>query len=174
MEIEISTVTKYKLTKLERLDPVTVICEDLGPRQGKIIIECFGQSWAAFWGGMGSRNIVEFFCSCDEEYLANKLSSISSLLDDYEGVAQKARAEVIKLRKDREFDRLKARELWDAVGSIEDKDTCDFQHEAMQEIFGDEWWYCIPQKPNPRYEYLCRIIRAVQSALKTTPQKQAA
>lgn len=174
MEIETSTVTKYKLTKLDKLDPVTVICEDLGPRQGKIIIECFGESWSAYWGGMGSRNIIEFFCSCNEGYLANKLSSISSSIDDYEGVTQKARAEIIKLRKEHELCRSKARELWDSVGSIEDKYTCDCEHEALEEIFGSEWWYCIPQKTNHRYEYLCRIIQAVQEALKTTTQKQAA
>ena len=36
---------------------------------------------------------------------------------------------------------------------------------TMNELMGDEWWYRLPQKPNPDYVYLCRIIRTVQEAL---------
>ena len=36
----------------------------------------------------------------------------------------------------------------------------------MQKIFGDEWWYSLPTKPNPSYQYLLRIIDTVQSALR--------
>jgi hypothetical protein len=35
----------------------------------------------------------------------------------------------------------------------------------MNQIFGDEWWCEIPQKPNPKYEYLLRILRAVKAGL---------
>lgn len=41
MKISVSQVTKLTLTELDRLYPVTVILEDMGPRQGKIIIECY-------------------------------------------------------------------------------------------------------------------------------------
>ncbi|MTI15209.1 hypothetical protein [Sansalvadorimonas verongulae] len=37
----------------------------------------------------------------------------------------------------------------------------------MQDIFGDQWWYSIPEKPNSRYQYLCRVILTVQAGLKT-------
>jgi hypothetical protein len=53
MKIETSKVTKIRITDLIdsefKLDPITVILEDLGPSKGKILIECYGQSWAAYW-----------------------------------------------------------------------------------------------------------------------------
>ncbi len=50
----------------------------------------------------------------------------------------------------------------------------DFWHcsEIMQRVFGDDWHVCLPERPNPDYLYLCRIILAVQSAMKTLVQKQ--
>lgn len=39
--------------------------------------------------------------------------------------------------------------------------------ETMESLLGEEWWYRLPEKENPDYEYLCRIIRAAQDALRT-------
>ncbi len=39
-------------------------------------------------------------------------------------------------------------------------------HDLMQRVFGDEWWYKLPKKPNPKYQYLCRIIAAAQEGVK--------
>ena len=36
----------------------------------------------------------------------------------------------------------------------------------MYDIFGDEWYDCLPTKPNPNYQYLCRILDVVREALK--------
>ncbi len=52
MKIETSTVTKLTITEVARLDPITVILEDIEPRKGKIIIECYGKSWSSYWGGL--------------------------------------------------------------------------------------------------------------------------
>ena len=178
MKIQTTQVTKYKLTELEALDPVSVICEDLGPRQGKIIIECFGESWSAYWGGMGQRNIVEFFCSCNEHYLAKNLSSIDSSVPDYDNLDQWLKSSIIKGRRDREFEKSEARELFDEVSLWCENDErflhSETGHRLCVKVIGDEWWYCIPTKPNHEYEYLCRIINAVKDALKTTIQDKAA
>lgn len=55
------------------LDPVTVVFRDEGPSRGGILVECYGKAWAAFWGGMGGKNVREFVASCDADYLATKL-----------------------------------------------------------------------------------------------------
>lgn len=182
MNIERSQVTKLVITGAPRLDPITVFAEDLGPRQGKITIECWGKSWSAYWGGMGDRTILEFFCSCSVDYIANKMTDERADMTDEEAIADGARRQIIKLRRGEvlrrgvtggsdirigrdDITKERARELW------EDVDTATFGNDGwgestlMQEIFGDEWWCSLPTKPNPAYEYLCQIICAVQEAL---------
>lgn len=43
---------------------------------------------------------------------------------------------------------------------------CYDGHELLYEVFGDEYWYRTPKKPNHEYEYLCQIIKTVQAAFK--------
>ncbi|MCK5607578.1 hypothetical protein KAR91_37185 [Candidatus Pacearchaeota archaeon] len=169
MKIESSKVNKIVLREVKGLDPVHIFLEDLGPRQGQITIKCYDESWTASWGGMGDRTIAEFFCSCDEHYLAKNLSNIDSSVTDLDKVAERARAHVLKLRREKDIDDLEARELFDSADSIEDPFN---EGELMQKIYGDDWWCCLPTKPNPNYEYLCRIINAVRSALKSMEDKE--
>ncbi|MCB1949212.1 hypothetical protein, partial [Nitrosomonas sp.] len=43
----------------------------------------------------------------------------------------------------------------------------------MRAIFGDNWMYEeTPTKPNPKYEYLCRIVDAVKAALTAINQNE--
>ncbi len=188
MKIETSQITKIALSELDGLDPITVILEDLAPRQGKINIECYGQAWSSYWGGMGDRTISQFFCDCDEHYLARNLSSINSHVTDYdaiEGMLRKAIEDQIKsVLKDRreEFTTEEdAREKYDELNdylvllpNISDKFDLHASQDELQKILGEEWWHSIPEKTNPDYEYLCRIIKAVQSGLTTLKQDMAA
>ena len=184
MKIERSQVTKLVITGAPALDPITVFAEDIGPRQGKIVIECYGRSWSAYWGGMGDQTIIEFFCSCDVGYIANKMTDERPSITDAEAIADGARRQIIKLRRGQVMRRFDgsgtyrfgrdeirseaARELWEEVdGAYFGADGWGAS-DLMQRIFGDEWWYSLPDKPNPNYEYLCRIIRAVQAALEET------
>jgi hypothetical protein len=166
MKVEKSCVTKLMIAGVPSLDPITVYAEDIAPRQGKIIIECYGQSWSAYWGGMGDGTIAEFFCSVSQDYIANCMSrSIDSSVFDPDAVKDHAKREIIKQRRARHLSADDAREEYDEIeDSIIDDDpwrSCDL----MQKIYGDEWWYRLPSKPNPDYVYLSRIIKAVQEAL---------
>lgn len=169
MNTETSTVTKLRLTDLMSpsphcLDPVTVILEDDKPGKGKIIIECYGESWSSYWGGMGKKHVAEFFCRCDDHYIAKNLSSLSGGIPDYEKLADVARAQVIQLRRHDDLGHDEARDLFDRCGNLgSDKDSLN--QTAMHEIFGDDWWHSIPEKTNPDYAYLCRIIGAVREGL---------
>lgn len=191
MKIETSTVTKLTITEVARLDPITVILEDIEPRKGKIIIECYGKSWSSYWGGMGSDTIAQFFGSMDEHYLAKNLSDISADITDGDSIKDGAFRQIIVLRWGKmvrsrlsvdgyvrigrdEITTAEARELWEEVDSADFGSDGWSDPKLMQKVFGDEWWYRLPTKPNPDYQYLCRIINAVQAALKQCEQPEMA
>ena len=86
LKVERSTVTKLVITGAPRLDSITVFLEDFGRRdcpiesnpnyqtaQGKITINCWDNSWNAYWGGMGTRTVAEFVADCDWHYVLNCL-----------------------------------------------------------------------------------------------------
>lgn len=56
------------------LDPVTVILRDFGG-SGQIIVGCYGDAWAHWFGAIGSKSLRDFISGCDEYYLATKLIS---------------------------------------------------------------------------------------------------
>ena len=73
MKIEEIKTRTIKVSEVSKLDPITIIIEDISRGKGKITLECYGQSWSAYWGGMGNRTLEEFFLDCDNEYLEDVL-----------------------------------------------------------------------------------------------------
>lgn len=184
MKVEDSQVTKFLITEVDGLDAITVILEDLGPRKGKINIDCYDQAWSAYWGGMGSRTIAEFFCSCDEHYLAKNLSHIPLYTTDYDAINSKAKevlahkySSLLKDRREGLLTENEAREQHDKISDymllmpdIECELTMAQNEHFMLDLFGDDWRYNLPTKPSNEYQYLCRIINAVKEALKSIDQ----
>jgi len=67
-------VTRFRITDIEDLDPITVYMEDYAPGKGGIVIECCGKAWANKWPVIGNDlDMAHFFISAGTEYLANKL-----------------------------------------------------------------------------------------------------
>ena len=58
----------------ERLDPVTVIIKD-EKGKGKLIIECFGESWSTYFGSIGGKSLIKFIAGLGSDYLGNRLIS---------------------------------------------------------------------------------------------------
>jgi len=173
LKVSATTAQKIVITDVPHLDTVTVFLEDLGPREGKVTIGCYDKSWSAWWGGIGDRSVRDFFLSCDEHYLAGNFGrgiGLRHTLADLEGLADHARRKIVLERRGGDLDKEQARELFNDAGQLEGIDRVetlhDLKHRVMQGIFGDEWWYSLPEVPNPEYEYLCRIILAVQEALR--------
>lgn len=175
MKITESTVRQIEISEVTRLDPIRVMLSDIGPGQGRINIECYGKSWASYWGGMGKETIAEFFTTCDEHYIAKNLASgLESDIFDPDNLVDALKKEVIADRKKHFDSKKEARARWTLIEELDLP-----EHEAqlwaitnqMQEIMGDEWWYRLPKKPNPDYQYLCRIIKAVQAALRKAAGK---
>jgi hypothetical protein len=82
MKITETTTRTLIISEVERLDTITVMITQMNESAGKIIIECYGKSWSAFWGAMGNRSIEEFFVSCDNPYLIKNLSNEQSTIID--------------------------------------------------------------------------------------------
>src|SRR5687768_13327252 len=165
MNIEKSTVTKLLITGIEDLDPIHVFIDDMNANRGRVTVTCFDESWSYFWGSIGNKTIAQFFCGCSNDYLARKLSTgIESTVVDVAAIEKHARAYVCERRKDCDIEKDEARELFNQIDG-NNFDDPNSEHELLYEIYGDEWWHGLPQKINPAYEYLCRIISAVKQAL---------
>lgn len=203
MRIERSTVTKLLISDLmnseHRLDPVTVFLEDLGnnssdairvSNRGKIIIECYGKSWSSYWGGMGDRTVAQFFCDIGADYLVGCLApQLNSSRYSSDALVTLARKTIISRREDwrhrnHEFswlDKEECRRLYDRTEELEGADTLEqainWNGDLIGKIFDttEPWHYAdSATEPNPDYQYLCRIISAVQEALRAEHQLAAA
>ncbi|MFK5951029.1 MAG: hypothetical protein QM500_19930 [Methylococcales bacterium] len=173
MKIETKQITKLLISDID-VDPISVILEDLGPGKGKITVDCFGKAWTAYWGGMGDRTLAEFFCSCDDCYIAGYFDNNNSHVTDYEGLVSRIRREVIKLRRDRDIDKLEAHDLYTDANNIVDEQSLRDNADLVVKIFGDEWWRDLPIRESDEYLYICKIIRVVQEALSSMNQTNVA
>lgn len=167
MQIEIKQLQTLRITNVEGLDPLTVTLENFEPGKGKITLECWGEAWSASWNAMSGDTVEAFFCRADDDYLAKNLHrGIDRTLDDLEGLQDWVKADIIDRRKSGDLGKVNARELFDIA---EDKLSCVDSLESvadyMHPLLGDEWWYGLPSKPNPQYEYLCLIIQTARNAL---------
>lgn len=169
MKIEESYVRRLTISEVDGLDPIRVMLEDIGAGQGRINIECWGQSWACFWGGMGKESLAEFFTSCDEHYIAGKLrGDLQPDVFDPERLKDNLKREVFEERRKRWLNKRAARAKFDAIEALELPETEEQLWSIardLESIIGEEWWHSIPKKPNPDYLYLTRIIKTVQMAL---------
>lgn len=169
MKVTESTVRQVEITQVPGLDPIRVILSDLGPGQGRINIECWGKSWASYWGGMGKQTIAQFFCWCGDGYLAGNLApSLPANIFDPEHLSDSLKRTIIKERRKGLISHEEARERFDEIDDTDFPETVDglwSMREEMVNRLGDEWWCRLPEKPNPEYAYLCRIIKTVQAAL---------
>lgn len=181
MKIEKSTVTKLVLSELERIDPITVILEDIALNRGKIIIECYGKSWSSYWGSMGG-DLAKFFTWCSADYLVGSLApQLNSSRYSGDALVTLARKTIISRRegwrhRNHEFswlDKEECRQLYDGTEELGGADTLEqainWHGDLLEKIFDttEPWHYAASAtEPNPDYQYLCRIIKAVQQALK--------
>lgn len=72
MRIEAIQVEAFTVFDAPTLDPVTVVLHDLGGGKGRLLIECYCDAWAGYWGAMGEP-LVNFLTSCSADYIANRV-----------------------------------------------------------------------------------------------------
>ena len=68
------TVDYFVISKIERVDPVTVILKD-DKGKGQVIIECFGESWSTYFGSIGEKSLNNFISGLGSDYLNGRLIS---------------------------------------------------------------------------------------------------
>lgn len=169
MKIKKFTTTRITIDDAPGLDAIGVYLEDLGPGAGRVSIDCHGQAWTGYWGGMGERTAAEFFTRCDEHCLAGKMSNVRQYVFDEAQCTSNVRAEIVRQRKGLDIDKELARELYDEACDISSQSS----HPALlHRCFGDEWYLQLPDKINPDYTYLCKIILAVQQALRLLAENE--
>lgn len=207
MKIETTQVTKLLISDLMgepyKLDPVSVFIEDLGvraenedrkTRQGNITIECYGESWATYWGSMGDRTVAQFVADESVDYVVGCLRrgvSLEPTVFSGEALAKAVRKIAIGCRRGRKtwryecghLDQDEARRIYDDAECLQQFESPEsLMHsreadEVLTALFGSEWHYAVSDHafaPNPRYEYLTRVVSAVRDALQGLEQKQEA
>ena len=158
------------ISDIPQLDDIEVYLEDYEKGRGKIIITCFNKSWTYYWGSMGDTTLAQFISSCDNWYLSGKLNpDVKDDIQDDDKLNEFTKKHIIKRRKEDCLDKKHARELYNKCYRLDELKYFDSEEYAnmMDNVFGDEWWYCYPTKPNPEYNYFCRILDIVKEALKT-------
>ena len=180
MKIEQSKIIKVKLVDLDRLDPITVFIEDIELGKGKITIECYGKSWSYYWGGMSGKTVSEFFSTIGIDYLSNCLwdHSRDQCEDDYDGVQKLVKDRVLDYRRDYRITKESARAMYD----IEDWSEYAPSHQYAEwsvpdDVENDDFetislnYESIPTKNTAEYNYLIRIVSAVNEALSALNQE---
>jgi hypothetical protein len=174
MKITEKTVRQVTITDVEHLDPIRVIIEDYEPGQGRITITCWDESWVNFWGHMGNgANIETFFMRASADYLAGKLSNgIKREVFDGDKAEEACRRQVLKDRRAGDIDSDTARDLWDRINMSEWPDDMQYNSDLFYDVFGDEWWSQLPEKPNHKWQHMISIVTVIKAAFAQLNNKQ--
>lgn len=77
MRIEAKPGDVFTIYGAPGLDPITVVTQDIAFGHGRIIVECYGAAWSAYWGAISAPrampNVREFVASISADYLVDKL-----------------------------------------------------------------------------------------------------
>lgn len=164
MEITSGTVKRLSIQDGKRR--VWVFLENAGAGRGRLTVICDGDAWTYYWGAMGERTpILETFIpECDSAYLIKKLSpGLRKTVDDLDGLVEDARKAIIRQRRESRFSREKSRALYDRAPEL--GSGTEGNDDLLYEVYGEEWWYDLPQKPNVGYARMSEIVKTVQTAL---------
>jgi hypothetical protein len=134
----------YVLSDLDRLDLVTAYVTNYAAGEGKIVIECYGRSWAAYWGGMTGLTLQKFLLTCNNDYILGKLLEETEQTD---------------------FDKINEIAERRGFSFHIDSDVQVAMHaDEMAECFGGDWFMDLPRCTTSEYEYVGRILDAIKSA----------
>ncbi|ATS93520.1 hypothetical protein P1A145kb_p120 [Pectobacterium phage DU_PP_I] len=173
MQVKRTTVEKIRIEDINethRLDPVEVIIENYGEGAGKIIITCWGESWTGFWGSMGG-TVEEFFQRVSNDYLIGKMSDYRATEPDPDCDLDFIRSLILKERRRRTYSKEEAKEAWWYVDSYRPDRNTLFNRETPEELkciegMNEPWHLDWPEKENPKYTYLSRILDVVREVIK--------
>ncbi|WP_428383558.1 hypothetical protein [Nevskia ramosa] len=74
MKVTAEKIEVLTIKDADRLDPITVIVQQGRERSGRLIIECWGLSWATYFGSLPEgMSLGRFVVNADADYIANRL-----------------------------------------------------------------------------------------------------
>lgn len=170
--VEKIDVLSFVITGAERLDPIRVMIENYEHGKGRITITCYGKAWTAAWFAMGGDDVQTFIKRVSNDYLIDNFDPqlLSTVDDDNDANLLFVKSEIIKLRREREIDAVLAREMWyeaENADDVKESCCCFGVGNKLLNLFGDDPWYANwPTAPNPKYQYLERVLNAVRDGLK--------
>ncbi len=123
---------------------MTVFVMNYKPGAGKIVIECFGKAWAYYWGGMSGKTLQQFFITCDNGYILNKLIA-NTQQTDFDEINRVAQDKGLALH-------------------VESDVEVAMQPEDMVECFGADWYMDLPQCYTTEYHYLGKVVDVIKEA----------
>lgn len=74
MRVDHVAVQAFLISDAPKLDPILVFIQDFGG-SGRIVVECYGRAWSAYFGAIGDRSMHHFLAGCHPSYLSGKLAS---------------------------------------------------------------------------------------------------
>lgn len=168
MKVLAEPVQQIVIIGFERLDPIRVMWSDYGPGKGRITITCWDDAWSNYWGAMGPGwDMATFFMKASDGYLAGKLKNgLPEQITDEEALEKGCRAEVIKMRREKDLSQKQARDLWEQIEFADFDLPWQANAEVLEAVFGDDWYHALPRRENPQYTHLCNIVRAVKHGLR--------
>ena len=167
MKVSETQITKVLITDaLPNLDPVTVLLEEMPIYRGKMIVECYGQSWSAYWGNMGC-TLRQFIQQASVDYLAGCLARPELRRDIYSPEAMEAnlKREVLRLRRAQELSKSEAYDMMYEIETMDLERPFYVQSNLLNVLLGDDWQCALPEKRNPEFEYIERVVTAVKAGL---------
>lgn len=175
MKISTETVHSLVISGVERLDPIRVMWTDYGPGQGRITITCWDGAWSNYWGSMGPGwNMATFFMKASVDYLAGKLKNgLPEQITDEEALEQGCRAEVIRMRREKDLTKVQAQRLWEQIKWADFDQPWQANADVLEAVFGDDWYHSLPKRENPQYAHLCCIVRSVKEGLRLHTETEA-
>lgn len=151
MKFTKATCEKYTLKFNDGWDYAVFTIDETG------IFQChssFG-TYSYHWGAFGD-NFKKFLCEIDSYYLINKIANKDYF--DFGNYLEKAKNEIIKLRKDRELNKQHARELWEFITEDLDEysDSYDllcsaiYNNSILSDLYSGDVFY---SEFNPEQDY---------------------
>lgn len=153
-------------------DTINVIMFDYAPSKGKIIIEDYCQSWAAYWGGMRGLTVAEYIPDSNPNTLAHKLlppqvDTQAIDVDELNSLLLKGVNKIYNLSKaERESLVFDIEEFGiPDLSEEESEEWVENNHETLFNLLGDDYYSKIPKKESLALTQLEGLVRKVQKAL---------
>lgn len=187
MNIEKTMIEKLRITEAGSLDPIDVFIDKISDTSGKLTVNCYGESWTAFWSNVGERGIVEYLKSAENEgiieYLDGEINRHTKDWDAYKELLKSHCKEldsehqesIIDAIDEMDEERLESQlrmdheDNFDCREILMDCGELQYSTDVLPDdiVIGNLFRSAnrIPKKEHHRYVYLSKIVDAVKEAL---------